>query len=319
MRALSILVATPASAGSLSGNRVTAERYARLLGALGHRVVVDDGSTGGAADLLIALHAVRSHSSVIGFRERHPRAPVVVVLTGTDLYGGDSIDPRGLESLAIATRLVVLQPAALEAVPSALRAKTRVVLQSIDAQIPAASVDRSVCQVCQLAHLRAVKSPFLLADAVRALDDSSTVRAFLAGEALEPGTAERARLESERNPRWTWLGPLPRTHGWRLLAESRALVNTSTAEGGSIAIAEAIVAAKPVLATRIPGSVGMLGADHPGLFAVEDARELAALLDRLEADPSYERALVDASRDLAPRYAPERESDAWRNLLNEIV
>lgn len=319
MSAASILIATPASAGSLSGNRVTAERYARLLGALGHRVVVDDGSTGGTADVLIALHAVRSHASVLAFHTRHPLAPIVVVLTGTDLYGGGAVDARGLESLEIAARLVVLQPAALDAVPSALRWKTRVVLQSIDAEIPGATVDRSVCQVCQLAHLRAVKSPFLLADAVRRLDRSSAVRAFLAGEALDPSSAERARRESEGNARWTWLGPLPRELGWRLLAESRALVSTSISEGGSVAIAEAIVAAKPVLATRIPASVGMLGADHPGLFTVEDPGELAALLERLETDPIYERALVDASRDLAPRYAPERESDAWRNLLNEIV
>lgn len=319
MSRATIVIVTPSPAGSLSGNRVTAERYEALLRALGHRVRVVERFTGEAADVLIALHSVRSHASVQAFRAACPNAPIVVVLTGTDVYGDDAADPRGLESLSLASLVVVLQPEAREAVPSSQRSKVRVVLQSIDLPIGGAIVDESSFQVCQLAHLRAVKAPFLLANAVRRLERSSTVRAFVAGEALDAGIAERARLESEENPRWTWLGPLPRALGWRLLAESRALVNTSVAEGGSIAIAEAIVSAKPVLATRIAGSVGMLGSDHPGLFASGDADELSALLARLEADPSFERELTSASRDLAPRYAPERESDAWRNLLSEIL
>jgi len=83
---MKIALITPAGARSRSGNRHTAMRWATMLRALGHEVQVSVRWNGRAADVMIALHARRSHDAIAQFRERFPTLPVVVVLTGTDLY-----------------------------------------------------------------------------------------------------------------------------------------------------------------------------------------------------------------------------------------
>src|SRR5690242_13579259 len=79
-------VVTPAPRGARSGNRSAAERWARILRELGHRVTLAEGYSGEPYDLLVALHARRSHEAVRAFRKQFPDAPVVAALTGTDLY-----------------------------------------------------------------------------------------------------------------------------------------------------------------------------------------------------------------------------------------
>ena len=52
-----IVIVTPAPPGSRSGNRITANRWARHLRALGHRVDVRAEGIGPPRDLMIAIHA----------------------------------------------------------------------------------------------------------------------------------------------------------------------------------------------------------------------------------------------------------------------
>ena len=106
-----LFIVTPAGAGLRNGNRHTALRWATLLRASGHRVQVDVSWQGQACDALIALHARRSHESIV--RYASTKKPLIVTLTGTDLYRDlpDSAEAR--ESLALADRLIVLQDAAL--------------------------------------------------------------------------------------------------------------------------------------------------------------------------------------------------------------
>src|ERR1041385_5227029 len=121
---------TPAPPGSRKGNRVTALRWARRLRELGHRVEVREEYTGGGPDCLIALHARRSYPSVAGFREGHPTRPLIVALTGTDLYEDLPGSREALRSLELADRVVALQPLAAEALPARLRPKGRTIYQS---------------------------------------------------------------------------------------------------------------------------------------------------------------------------------------------
>ncbi len=305
---------TPAPAGSTLGNRGTALRYARLWRALGHRVRIVQRWTGGDHDLLVALHARRSHPSVRAFARAHPRRPIVVVLTGTDVYGDLPRDRRARASLDLAAHVVVLQPEALRELEPAWRRKASAILQS--AEVRRARAARSPdFDVVALAHLRAVKDPFLAAEAARGLPETSRVRILHAGRALDAAHARQARRESAANPRWKWLGPRSHRAALALLARAHALVQTSRAEGGSSAIAEAVVAGLPILCTRIPGAVGMLGRAHPGYCAVGDARGLARLLARAERDPAFRRRLIGRSRALAPRFAPARERAAWRRVF----
>src|SRR5579871_2002087 len=156
---MKILLVTPAPAGSRKGNRVTAERWARFLRELGHHVRVAPEYHGQRCDLLIALHALKSHASIRRFRGERPRDPLVLCLTGTDLYGDIHTRPEARVSLELATRLVVLQPLGLDALPGPLRGKARVIYQSVPPPAGTVPPRRDVFEVCVLGHLRPVKDP----------------------------------------------------------------------------------------------------------------------------------------------------------------
>lgn len=126
-----IVLITPAGRGSKAGNRATAVRWARHLRALGHRVDVAVEYDGRPADLMVALHAWRSAAAVERFRAHYPDRPLILALTGTDLYRFLASDPVvTARSMTLADRLVVLHDLAHEALDPALRPKVRVIHQS---------------------------------------------------------------------------------------------------------------------------------------------------------------------------------------------
>ena len=160
---MNILIVTPAPPALHTGNRTTAERWSRILSELGHQVrIARDWTNSGDeedCDVLIALHARRSFPAIDRFRHARPNAPVVVALTGTDLYRDIESSAEARQSLEIADCLIVLQPCGVDFLPVHLRRKCHVIFQSAEAapvpDLPAADV----FQVCVLAHLRAVKDP----------------------------------------------------------------------------------------------------------------------------------------------------------------
>jgi putative glycosyltransferase (TIGR04348 family) len=317
-RRLDICLITPAPAGSRAGNRVTALRWARILRGLGHRVVIEREYRGRPCDLMIALHARRSFASVDRFHRRHPDRPLLLALTGTDLYGLIRTDPLARRALEMATRLIVLQPMGASEIPAHLRARARVIYQSVRKPHGTVSPRRRVFEVCVLGHLRPVKDPFRTAEASRLLPAASRIQVVHAGAALGGEMEERARAEAKSNPRYHWVGEVPRWKALRLLARSRLLVLSSQMEGGANVVSEAIATSTPVLASRIPGSVGLLGEDYPGYFPVGDTQALADLLHRAETDRGYYRALKAWCRRLLPLVDPRRERASWQRLLREV-
>ena len=107
---MKIGIVTPAPPGSTHGNRITAERWARLLKTLDHQVSILETYDNQKVELLIALHARRSHASIVQFREAHPDRPIILALTGTDLYRDIHQNVQARRSLELADRIVVLQP-----------------------------------------------------------------------------------------------------------------------------------------------------------------------------------------------------------------
>jgi putative glycosyltransferase (TIGR04348 family) len=317
-RTLRICVVTPARQGSKRGNRVTAERWARLLRDLGHRVDVSESYGDERCDVLVALHARRSAASIARFHERHPRRPIVLALTGTDVYRDIHVDAQARRALELADRYVVLQRPAVQQLPEQLRGRAHDVLQSA---VPPPGEHRprpDVCEVSVLAHLRGVKDPLRAARAARLLPAGSRVRIVHAGGVLDEDLAREAEEEMAASPRYEWVGELPRWKALRLLARSRLMVLSSTAEGGANVVSEALASRVPVVSSRIPGSVGILGEGYPGYFTPGDTAELAALLHRAETDPDFHRSLQEASARLAPLVAPAEERAGWQELLARL-
>ena len=129
---------------SQRGNGVTATRWQRFLSDLGHEASIRGEYSDEDFQVLIALHARRSHASMVRFRDRYPKRPIVLALTGTDLYRdihsgkagkpshqGDALNESQV-SLSIADRFVVLQPLGLDALEPNLRDRVHVIFQSCE-------------------------------------------------------------------------------------------------------------------------------------------------------------------------------------------
>ena len=325
-------IVTPAPPDSRYGNRITALRWARILRQLGNHVSISQAYDGKPYDLLVALHARRSHPSIINFRRQNPKGPIIVALTGTDLFRDIRTDQLVRKSLEIADRIVVLQPKALEKLRPDLRDKTRVIYQSVEDmrglaggnEVKRTKVSKPELKkrsrsfdVCVIGHLRAVKDPFRAAMAVRLLPPSSRIRVLQVGGAMTDAMAVRARREMRVNQRYQWLGEQPRSHVRTTLEKSRVCVLSSRMEGGANVLSEAIVASIPILASRIDGNVGILGANYPGYFDVGNTKQLARLLTRVETSTEYLAELRDWGEKVAPLFDPRREEQAWAELISE--
>jgi putative glycosyltransferase (TIGR04348 family) len=319
MRAMRIRMVCPAPPRTLYGNRITALRWARILRKLGHSVSIDTAYEGAPCDVLIALHAKRSAGAVFDFHERHSGKPVIVALTGTDLYRDLKRSREARTALELATRIVALQPLASEELTAAVRPKLRVIYQSVEKTGNAALRSKAAFQVCVAGHLRDVKDPFRAATAVRRLPAESKIRIVHAGAAMDEQMAARARAEEARNARYRWVGEISRSKVRRLIASSHILVLSSRMEGGANVISEAAVDGTPVIASRIPGSIGLLGEDYPGFYPFGQTDALRELLLRAESDAPFYSGLRRRVALIAPLFRPQREVAAWGKLLAEVA
>jgi len=317
---MKIVIITPVRSSSRSGNGTTTARWSRILRELGHKVYVANRYEGASADLMIALHAWRSADSIRRFRELNPDQPLIVALSGTDIYEYIDRDPAPtLHSLACADRLVALQDLARQRVPAQFRRKVRVIHQSASPLRPPGPRAARSFDVAVIGHLREVKDPFRAAEASRRLPASSRIRIVHLGAAETSRWTAVAKAEMKLNSRYVWRGDRPRAEVRRLLGRARAMVLSSVSEGGANVISEAVAAGVPVLASRIDGSVGLLGRDYPGYFPVGDTAVLARLLHRIETSPEFLARLHRAMSRRAHLFRPAREKAAWKKLIGEIT
>jgi putative glycosyltransferase (TIGR04348 family) len=303
-----IFIVTPAASGTRSGNRHTALRWASLLRGAGHRVRVAVEWQGEPCDTLIALHARRSHGSIVQFKAENPGAKLVVVLTGTDMYRDLPDSAPARQSLELADRVIVLQDAALRELGASVRRKTRVVYQSADPKLRHSPAGGSF-RIAVIGHLRSEKDPMRTAFALKHLKEER-VEVVHVGAALDPALGEEARRCMAREPRYRWLGSVPHSRALAWLARSHVLVVSSVMEGGANVIAEAARIGTPVIASRVSGNVGMLGRDYPGFFPLYDERRLAGLLERAATEKSFYARLKKSLLNRRPLFAPAAERRA---------
>ena len=316
-----IVLVTPTGLKTRTGNRNTAVRWAAMLREMGYQTQLLNAWDGQAADMMIALHARRSHDSIRRFHASYPDRPLVVVLTGTDLYRDIRQDASAKSSLSMATLLLTLQDQGpLELSPS-LRRKTRVLYQSAPQAAYAAKHRPGIRHftVCVVGHLRQEKDPFRCAYALPYLPADSRIRVLHLGDAMDAVHEREALRLNQREPRYRWLGDVPQWRVRQIMARSQVMVLSSRMEGGANVISEALAIGLPVLASRVPGNVGMLGKDYAGYFPCGDEQALAALLVRAETDDSFYRTLEKQCAARRKRVLPEQERKSLSTIVKEAA
>jgi putative glycosyltransferase (TIGR04348 family) len=326
-RSSSVVIVSPALADANNGNWRTARRWQELLAAE-HRVRISRAWPDPEAandQVMLALHARRSAAPIAAWAQAHPGRGLAVVLTGTDLYQDIQTDAAAQRSLELAQRLVVLQECGPEALPAWLRGKARVIFQSSPA-LPSVPKDAGQLTAVMVGHLRQVKSPQTVFAAARLLCRRSDIHIRHIGDGTgEPVLADEARATQRDCQNYTWLGGLPHAEALEEIRRAHVLVHPSVLEGGAHVILEAMRCGTPVLASRVPGNVGMLGPDYDGYFPHGDAGMLAQLLQacraaQLAEDPAaHLLARLAAQCALrAPLFDAAAERSALLNLLDEL-
>lgn len=329
-----ILIVVPDHAWPDGGNAITARRIAHELEGqfAGVEPVplhdLDCRLGRGDVGLLHALHVRRSGIAVADAATRFG-VPFVVTVSGTDLYQ-DLTPPRGRPDvsavLAGAAAVTVFHQEAARvaycAVPS-LRGKLHIVppaMTSLDGSEDRRSfgIPKDALAFLLPAGLRPVKRPLFALEPLRRLKgDGERVFFVIAGppmdEAVTQSVIEAARAES-----WlTWLGAVPHERMGALYQSCDIVLNTSTAEGLSNAVLEAMASRKPIIASRNDGNVAALG-EEALLF--DDGEGLYRAASSLAAQPLLRRKLVDDAWERGSRlFTPAHEADGYARLYRSVL
>jgi glycosyltransferase involved in cell wall biosynthesis len=81
---------------------------------------------------------------------------------------------------------------------------------------------------------------------------------------------------------------------------------------------EAVCSGTPVIASNIPGNMGMLGADYAGYFPVGDAAALANMLQRCKDEPAFLDQLKQQCAQRAPLFSPQAELNALLQVIQSL-
>lgn len=320
-----ITLITPAARGSRAGNRATATRWARLLRQLGCQVQIlgpedapSSPQAGAAPDLILALHAWRSHTAIQAWRQALPNCPLILVLTGTDVYRFQYSHPEMVrESLECADALIGLHDCLKEDLPERFHQYLHIVHQSalpLPAKVSPPS--KRKFEVLVAGHLREEKDSLRAAYALRDLPADSRLKVVQMGGAHTDDWAQAAEEEMATNKRYQWLGDLPQWRVRQWMGRARLMVISSRMEGGANVVSEACVAGLPVIASDIPGNRGLLGEDYEGYYPVTDTHALQHQLLRAERDPTWLAKLKQQVQQRAPLFRPEKERAALKQTLN---
>lgn len=293
-------------------------RWQDFLGELGFRVEITESWSGDDPAVLVALHAYRSHLSMMEFHRHHPDKPIVLILTGTDLYRDMAVHGEVLDSMEIADQLIVLQSAALDSIPPHLRHKAQVIYQSITVDIPQ-SIPAPDFQVVVIGHLRDEKDPFCIARCLPLMPLDSMISVLHLGMAMSEQMEREAKGYNETLENYQWIGELSHADTLKMLSKSRLMVISSRMEGGAHVVSEAIALGIPVIASDIPGNRGLLGDDYLGYYPVSNEAALASLLYRAETMPDFYADLkkqIDIRKNLI---SPERELQSIGHLMSQLI
>jgi putative glycosyltransferase (TIGR04348 family) len=314
-----IVIVSPALSDANNGNWQTAKRWATLLGKQYRTRIIRQWPDAQAQsdDILLALHARRSAESVAAWHAQHGSKGLVLALTGTDLYRDIRTDMQAQQSLESAKRLIVLQHLGLNELKKEHRTKAHVVLQSTTIRKTMAKTQRHL-RALMVGHLRDEKSPQTLFAAARLLQAREDIGIELIGAGLDEKLAKHATDTVAACATFHWAGALNHAKTRAKIQRAHVLVHASKMEGGAHVIMEAVCSGTPVVASNIPGNMGMLGEDYAGYFPVGDAGALAKILMRCKDEPAFIDHLKRQCALRAPLFAPQAELNALLQVIQSL-
>ncbi len=313
-----VVIVSPALASANNGNWQTAKRYANMLATTCTVRIVSEWDGARTDDVLIALHARRSYSSIAAWYAQRGSEGLCVVLTGTDLYRDIKQDLQAQQSLGWAKSLIVLQPAGLAELPTKFQDKTQVLFQSTSTRQTLLKTNRHVRAV-MVGHLRSEKSPQTFFEVATLLAERSDIELRHIGGEHDQVLAQQAHDTAAKHPNYQFLGARSHEQTRRYIQRSHVLVHPSVMEGGAHVIMEAICSGVPVLASRIAGNIGMLGEDYAGFFTTGDAHELAKLLIRFREDASFAAQLQMQCGQRAYLFEAARERSGLITIVQDLT
>ena len=316
----SICIISPALAAANNGNWQTAKRWQHML-STDYHVEIMLHWDGKPFDAMLALHARRSADSIAQWAAKFPKKLVVLALTGTDLYRDIAVDTLAQQSLKLAHRLIVLQDMGPKSLPAEFQSKCQVIFQSTPRRQSVTKTTKNL-RALMVGHLRSEKSPETYFAAARSLaliqDHSQNIVLDHIGAPLDADLGEQALKLAAEVPSYRYLGEQTHTQTRARIARAHVLVHPSRMEGGAHVVMEAVMSGTPVLASRIDGNVGMLGADYDGYFPWGDAQVLANLLLRCKNEPLFLDHLNAQCALRSPLFEPRAEQLALLKIVSQV-
>ncbi|TRZ13126.1 hypothetical protein HGM15179_013976 [Zosterops borbonicus] len=164
--------------------------------------------------------------------------------------------------------------------------------------------------------LRRVKDPLYL---VEVFSDwhrkDPSVHLGIIGPAVDPLFTSEVKEKVKRAPGVHILQELPQEELHAAVRACFALVNSSSSEGMSAAILEAMDLAVPVLARNIPGNAAIIKHKETGLL-FSTPQEFIALSKSLMNDPIMEKEIITKAKDYVKKHHSwEGERKTYQNLV----
>jgi len=283
---MKINVCTGYPLDSPRGNTTTAFRIVERLQMAGHRAIAMHTDTPPAADAQISLHALKTAAASAYFAT-HQSGRLFIRLTGTDINGGFAKNPKlSQQTIDLADKLVVTHPACLPQIPDRWRSKTMVIYPSVTMpELAVISNPTSPLFTC-IGHLRPVKDPHLMHDAIQNIRQANLVAASI-GNAYDVTDSQQALLNARQDARYHWHAGCDRA------------------------------TALAWMQTDIPGNRGFLGDEYDGYFETGRSDQLANLMHRCLEEADFIEHLKLQLNGQRPLFSVERESEQLSKLVSE--
>ena len=347
-RRIDVRILTPFGAASGMGNWRTASRYAQMLRASGlnasvfePNAIADACLESGQRTVAIVLNAQRSAKELQAFARA--KIPVMLVMTGTDIYGALRQERSGSpeyvateQALRSAALIVTLQAEASQEIGSRwpeLSPRVFTLMQTSPTRKPYAPIITPQSKTVRFliaAHIREEKDPrtafFAFHRAfpegwARRWDGGRVpVRLIHVGSHRDRALAREMLQLSGQFQGILLEGPLTHAQTMRRMTHVHGLIQPSVSEGGALVVAEAVGCRLPVIASDIAAHRAQLGRDDPGLFPAGDVDALAARLTRFIQDQDFHHQLRNHQTSMASTLtSPAQERDELVRLVRRLA